>query len=130
MKIKVILAALALTTGAAHADMSMSFNWGNIPLCTSGKPNRVGNPAFVMKGVPAGTNKIVFKMKDLDVPGYNHGGGTVSVQMSGNGTIPAGAFKYKSPCPPNGTHTYQWTATAKNGSKTLATATAQRKYPQ
>ncbi|MEM6586998.1 MAG: YbhB/YbcL family Raf kinase inhibitor-like protein [Pseudomonadota bacterium] len=130
MKIRVILAALALTTGAAHADMSMSFKWGNIPLCTSGKPNRVGNPAFVMKGVPEGTNKIVFKMKDLDVPNYNHGGGTVSVQMSGNGTIPAGAFKYKSPCPPNGKHTYQWTATAKNGSKTLATAAAQRKYPE
>ncbi|MEM7596068.1 MAG: YbhB/YbcL family Raf kinase inhibitor-like protein [Pseudomonadota bacterium] len=130
MKIKCILSALALSTGAAHADMSMSFNWGNIPLCTSGKPNRVGNPAFAMKGVPAGTTKIVFKMKDLDVPSYNHGGGTVSVEMSGNGTIPAGVFKYKSPCPPNGKHTYQWTATAKFGSKTLATAAAQRKYPE
>lgn len=119
-----------LSAGVVHADMSVSFAWGDIPLCTTGKPNRVGNPEFVMKGVPAGTTKIVFKMKDINVPNYNHGGGTVKVQMRSSGTIPSGVFKYKSPCPPNGRHTYEWAATAKAGSKTLATATAQRRYPE
>ena len=33
----------------------------------------------------------------------NYGGETV---------IQPGAFKYKSPCPPSGSHTYEWTITA------------------
>lgn len=120
--------ALALCASAAHADMSLSFDWGDIPLCTSGNPNRVDNPEFVISGVPEGTTKIEFRLKDLDVPSYNHGGGTVKVSSSG--TVPSGAFRYKSPCPPGGTHTYEWTATAKAGSKTLARARARRKYPE
>ena len=123
------LAALGLSATTAAAEMSLAFSWGDIPRCTTGRPNTVPNPAFALKGVPKGTNRIVFKLKDLDVPGYNHGGGTVKVQMSGSGTIPSGVFKYKSPCPPSGRHTYEWTATAKQGSKTLATAKARLKYP-
>jgi phosphatidylethanolamine-binding protein (PEBP) family uncharacterized protein len=123
------LFALVLTSGVALAEMSLSFNWGNIPLCTSGRPNTVANPEFVLRGVPQGTNRLVFKLTDLDVPRYNHGGGTVRVQMSGSGKIPSGVFKYKSPCPPSGKHTYQWSVTAKQGGKTLAKAAAQRSYP-
>ncbi len=122
------LAALVLTTGAAAAEMTLSFQWGNIPLCTSGRPNTVANPEFILKGVPAGTTRVVFKLKDLDAPGYNHGGGTV--KMSTSGKLPSGVFKYKSPCPPSGRHTYEWTATAKAGGKPLATAKARRKYPE
>ncbi|MDQ2090451.1 hypothetical protein [Marimonas arenosa] len=124
------LAAAAMAATSAAAEMTLSFKWGNIPLCTSGRPNTVANPEFVLRGVPAGTNRITFKLKDLNVPTYNHGGGTVKVQMSGSGKIPAGVFKYKSPCPPSGVHTYEWTATAKAGSKTLATARARRNYPE
>lgn len=123
-------AALTLCAGAAFADMSVSFKWGNIPLCTTGNPNRVGNPEFVLDGVPQGTTSIEFKLKDLDVPNYNHGGGKVKVKMGASGKIPSGAFKYKSPCPPGGTHTYEWTVTAKGGSKVLASASARRKYPE
>lgn len=124
------LAALALTATSAAADMSLSFkNWGGIPLCTSGNPNRVGNPEFTLKGVPQGTNKLIFKLTDLDVRSYNHGGGQVKIKSGGNMKIPAGTFKYKSPCPPNGKHTYQWTVTAKKGGKTLAKAGAAKKYP-
>ena len=123
------LAALWLSGGAAMAEMSLSFTWGNIPLCTNGRPNTVANPEFVLRGVPQGTNRLVFKLTDLDVPSYNHGGGTVRVQMAGNGKIPSGVFKYKSPCPPSGKHTYQWVVTAKQGNKTLAKAAAARQYP-
>jgi len=122
------LATFLLTASTAAAEMTLSFKWGNIPLCTSGRPNTVANPEFILKGVPAGTTKVVFKLKDLDVPGYNHGGGTVKMKTSGK--LPSGVFKYKSPCPPSGRHTYEWTATAKTGSKTLATAKARRKYPE
>ena len=96
---------------------------------TSGNPNTVHNPLFKVSGVPQGTTVIRFQLKDLDVPGYNHGGGYVTIAK--DGTVPAKSFKYKSPCPPSGKHTYEWTATAmtrKNG-KALAKAAARASYP-
>ncbi len=120
--------ALAAFAGPAAADFTISFTWGNIPLCTSGHPNQVGSPKFVLSGVPDGTDVVEFRLKDLDVPGYNHGGGKVGV--SGDGVVPKGAFTYKSPCPPDGVHTYEWRATARNGSKTLGKAAARRSYPE
>ena len=126
----ILAAALSCSASIAAADFSLSFSgWGNIPKCTSGQPNTVGNPAFTLKDVPAGTNQIEFRLKDLDLPGYNHGGGKVKLKVNGSVTIPAGTFKYKSPCPPSGRHTYEWTATAKNGGKALGKASARKQYP-
>lgn len=119
---------IALSTPAAAFEFS--FTWDGLKLCTTGKPNTVPNPAFVLKDVPEGTKFIRFKLKDRDVPNYKHGGGVVA--YNGQSTIKPGAFKYKSPCPPSGSHTYEWTATAqtkKNGGK-LATAKARRDYPE
>src|SRR5256885_2145841 len=82
----------------AHA-FSVSFDWGNIPKCTSGHPNTVGSPEFVLSAVPKGTAKLEFSLKDLDVS-YDHGGG--SVAYAGEKSVATGAFDYKSPCPPNG----------------------------
>ena len=119
---------IAATVTSARAEMTLSFQWGDIPRCTSGRPNTVANPEFVIKGVPAGTEKIVFKLTDLNVPNFRHGGATL--KMSASGTVPSGVFKYKSPCPPSGTHTYEWKAVAMAGRDRLATATARRKYPE
>lgn len=127
------LAALALSLSLAALPASafeMSFAWGPLKSCTSGNPDTVASPAFKLKDVPDGTKFIRFKLTDKNAPGYNHGGGTVA--WKGAGTVPAGAFKYKSPCPPDGAHTYEWTATAmskKNGGK-LGEARARRKYPE
>ncbi|MBU2981140.1 hypothetical protein KO498_04860 [Lentibacter algarum] len=131
MKTLAILAASAsLSASAAMADFSMSFSgWGNIPSCTNGSPNTVGNPAFTLNDVPPGTTQIEFRLKDLDVPNYNHGGGKMKLQVNGSVKIPAGSFKYKSPCPPSGRHTYEWTATAMKGGKALAKASARKQYP-
>lgn len=126
--ISLSLAALALSATTAAAEFTISFEWGDIPLCTSGKPNRVGSPAFTLRGVPAGTTSIDFRLKDLDVPNYNHGGG--KVKIGSDGKMPFGVFKYKSPCPPGGAHTYEWTATAKAGKTVLGRAKAKRKYPE
>lgn len=119
--------AICLSSSAAFADFKISFDWGDIPRCTTGKPGRVGSPAFVLRGVPEGTTVIEFRLKDLDVPSFNHGGGKVKV--GSNGKLPFGLFKYKSPCPPRGSHTYEWTATAKSGNKVLGRAKAKRSYP-
>ncbi len=133
MRLAVAFAALALVghVGAAEA-FEIGFDWEGLKLCNTGRANTVSNPRFVIKDVPAGTQSIIFKMVDLNNPRYNHGGGTVNVSQSG--TLARGAFRYKSPCPPRGSNTYEWTATAKAGAggrgKTLAVAKARRRYPE
>ena len=124
----IVAQGLVFAETASAADFGFSFDWGNIKRCTSGNPNRVPNPVFSLKNVPAGTAKINFRMKDLNVPSYNHGGGKAN--YSGSATSAPGAFKYKSPCPPGGQHTYEWTATALDSKgKKIAVATARKKYP-
>ena len=127
-RISMMAATLILAATGAQAEFEIGFAWGDIPGCYTGRPGRVGSPAFVLKDVPAGTTQIDFKLVDLDAPGYNHGGGKVKVGQSGR--LPFGLFKYRSPCPPGVVHTYEWRATARAGRKVLATATARRKYPE
>lgn len=124
-----LAAALAITAAPALA-FDIAFDWAGLKSCTSGNPNTVANPRFVVKDVPAGTKYIRFKLTDRDAPGYNHGGGLVV--WSGQKTVEPGAFKYKSPCPPGGRHTYEWTATAQSGKSSgkLGVAKARRKYPE
>lgn len=117
----------------AYADnFSISFNWDGLKSCNTGNPRTVPNPAFIVKNVPVGTKIVEFRLKDLDVPDFYHGGGTVA--MASDGTVAPGAFKYQSPCPPVGKHRYEWTATAKDkkgfsGIK-LGVAKSARKYPE
>ncbi|PTW53185.1 hypothetical protein C8N35_1171 [Breoghania corrubedonensis] len=122
-----VTAVAVLWAGQASA-FDFSFNWGHIPKCTTGRPGSVPSPIFKLRSVPKGTATIRFRMKDLAVPAYPHGGG--KVRYSGKATIAAGAFRYLSPCPPGGRHTYEWTAEARDAAgKVLARATASRRYP-
>lgn len=124
-----LVGCLVILSAGIAAGFEINFDWTGLKLCTNGNPNRVANPEFALSDVPAGTKYIRFKLVDLDVPNYNHGGGVVA--YSGQSSIAPGAFKYKSPCPPNGTHTYEWRATAqskKNGGK-IATTRSARQYP-
>lgn len=107
----IILAAVLFAAAAIASEFAITFEWGDIPHCTTGRPNVVPNPRFLLSNVPAGTKFIEFAMTDLDVPSYNHGGGTVA--YTGQQVIEPGAFTYKSPCPPGGAHKYQWEAKAK-----------------
>jgi len=126
--IAIATCALWLSASAAHAQFSLSFSWGDIPLCTTGSPNTVGNPRFTLVDVPAGTQTIEFRLRDLNAPGYNHGGARLTT--NGATVIPFGTFTYRSPCPPGGVHTYRWTATARQGRTVLGVATADRRYPE
>jgi phosphatidylethanolamine-binding protein (PEBP) family uncharacterized protein len=122
--------ASTIALGTAASAFEIAFTWEGLALCTSGKPNTVPNPRFDLKDVPEGTRFIRFKLVDTDVPDFNHGGGVVA--FDGQSVIEPGAFKYKSPCPPDGAHTYKWTATAqseKSGGK-LGAASASRAYPE
>ncbi len=125
-----LAAVVALALATPTFAFEISFTWDGLKSCTSGNPNTVANPRFMLKDVPEGTKFIRFKLVDTNVPEFNHGGGVVA--YSGQTVIEPGAFKYKSPCPPNGAHAYEWTATAqskKSGGK-LGIAKAARKYPE
>lgn len=134
MKFRINLAAfstLAIVglSWPVHA-FEIGFDWSGLKSCTSGNPGTVVSPAFTLDSVPEGTAFIRFRLVDKNVPDFNHGGGVVA--WDGSKTVAAGAFKYKQPCPPDGSHTYEWQATAqtkKNGGK-LGSAKAQRKYPE
>jgi hypothetical protein len=125
-----ILAATAILLAAPASAFEISFTWDGLKSCTSGTPNTVANPRFILKDVPEGTKFIRFKLVDTEVRAFDHGGGVVA--WGGQEVIEPGAFKYKSPCPPDGSHTYEWTATAqskKSGGK-LGSAKAARPYPE
>lgn len=119
--------AVSFFVSTSAFAFSGGFDWGNIPKCTSGNPGTVPSPKFTLNQVPEGTVKLKFNLADLNVT-YNHGGGTVA--YGGSGTIPAGSFKYQSPCPPDGFHNYQWTITAIDGKgKKLGTLKLKKRYP-
>ena len=127
--VKLALAFFLFTSIVNAGEFGLEFEWGNLKSCTSGNPNNVQNPIFTLTDVPEGTKILQFKMVDKNAPNYYHGGG--KVEYSGQNTIEPGAFKYKSPCPPGGVHTYVWTVTAKNEKKKkIGKAKAQRKYPE
>ena len=132
MNIKTLLiygTILATPVSCLAEEFSISFEWGDIKKCTTGRPNKVLNPIFTLNNVPEGTKFLKFKMKDKNAPSFNHGGG--KIEYFGESVIEPGAFTYKSPCGPNGKHTYEWTVTAqteKNSGK-LAVAKAKKKQP-
>jgi phosphatidylethanolamine-binding protein (PEBP) family uncharacterized protein len=112
-----------MSGGTALADMKVSFDWGSTKKCFDSK-----SPPISLSGVPAGTKKLDIRMKDMNVPDYNHGGG--KVDYTGQKSLGYGAFSYTGPCPPSGKHKYRFTVKALDaGGKTLATATADKMFP-
>ncbi len=125
-----VLAALMAVPSVAAAEMSMSFEWGRMPRCTTGKPMAVPNPKIIIKEVPEGATHLQLWMTDLDDPWRNHGTKRLKLTATGDMTIPAGLFYYAGPCPKNAIHTFQWNVTAYKGIKPLYTAWMRRNYPE
>ena len=110
---------LILTAGCARnpnqikipkdaAKMDVEFSWEGIQACSHESPEiRVSN-------IPEGTEELRVKLKDIDLPEWNQGGG--KVKHDGSGIIPAGALKlgYNGPCPPRGRHKYVFSVMAVN----------------
>jgi phosphatidylethanolamine-binding protein (PEBP) family uncharacterized protein len=113
-----VSALLAISTADASA-FSMTYRWCGL-----------SSPVFSLSGVPKGTTSLQFHMVDLQVPSYNHGGG--SVAYKGQPSVPCGALtNYSPPSPPSGSHSYQITVTAFGpGNANLGTASFTRKFPE
>ena len=122
------MAAFAIVAGLSQASaqtpgFGVDFSWEGTAACFDPK-----SPPFTLSGVPAGTKRLAFVMKDLDAPSYPHGGGTVA--FTGQSQVSRGAFSDRGPCPPSGQHAYQWTVEAQDAAgKTLATASVAKKFP-
>jgi len=100
------------------STMQIDFQWGPENLCKNGY-----SPLIDLRGVPEGTVKFKVRLKDLNEPRYNHGGG--EVVNDGSNIIRPGALKsYRGPCPPpHSPHRYSFTVTAIDASgKVLARA--------
>jgi len=105
-------------------ELAVSFTWDNIERCSR------TSPEIQLAAIPAGTETFNIKLKDLDVPKWNHGGGSVS--NDGSGIIPSGALKsgYNGPCPPSGSHRYRFTVKALDGNgKVTGIGAAVQNYP-
>lgn len=121
MRVRLIvyaMAILAFSTANASA-FSMNFRWCGL-----------SSPVFTLSGVPKGTATLQFHMVDLQVPSYNHGGGTVPYK--GQSAIACGALNnYSPPSPPSGSHSYQITVTAFGpNNSNLGSATFTREFPE
>jgi phosphatidylethanolamine-binding protein (PEBP) family uncharacterized protein len=121
----IVALAGAAAVGSARAApaFSASFSWAGIPACAS------TSPVFAIRGAPEGTAKLAFEMRDLDAPGFHHGGSAVA--YDGTGSVAKGAIAYVGPCPPGGqVHHYVWSvqALAADG-KVLAKTTAEGRFP-
>lgn len=86
--------------------LEVDFSWNAEHRCSS------KSPEIRVAGIPAGTKSLKVTLVDLDVPFWNHGGGTV--ENDGSGVIPAESLKsgYNGPCPPSGSHRYEFTVNA------------------
>ncbi len=116
----IVFLSVASLNSAAHA-FSVRMEWGSGSGCSS------VSPAFSFSKVPAGTVKLAFKMVDLNLPSFQHGGGEAAFTGKtsfGPGEAFGGVFSsYRGPCPPpTETHRYEWTVQALDaGGKVLGT---------
>ena len=46
------------------SEFSFEFDWSDLKKCTTGNPNTVKNPIFMLQNVPNGTKFIHFKLTD------------------------------------------------------------------
>ena len=90
------------------AEIAVDFSWKGVKRCSK------DSPQIRIKDIPTGTKYFEVKLKDLDAPRWKHGGG--KVENNDSGIIQAGALKdgYNGPCPPSGTHRYEFTVKAVN----------------
>ncbi|WP_395020630.1 hypothetical protein [Dongia sp.] len=121
----ILLAALLLpAAGAAADDLTVSFKFGSADKCSRKSPElKIGN-------APAGTTQFKVRLRDNDKRSWRHGGGTVAADASG--VIPAGALTdgYNGPCPPSGSHEYEFLVEALDANgDTLAEGSATQSFP-
>ncbi|MCP3956158.1 MAG: phospholipid-binding protein [Desulfobacterales bacterium] len=105
-------------------DLKVKFSWNKKSKCSN------ISPKIYVSNIPKGTKSLKVRLDDFNAPSWNHGGGTVPYK--GSGVIKAGALTngYNGPCPPSGSHSYQFKVHAidKDG-VIIGIGKAVRKFP-
>lgn len=100
---------LIVVSNPLAADLVVDFSWSGIERCST------ESPEITVTNVPPGAATFEVNLKDLDAPSFHHGGGTVPADPTGK--IPRGSLhSYTGPCPPFGSHTYEFTVIAHDAS--------------
>ncbi len=123
LQLLLALVGLAIVATPTQANaFGARFSWVGISPCEK------ISPAFELSDVPGGTKRLLFEMRDLNVPRFHHGGSTIAYESN---AVKKGAIRYIGPCPPSGErHHYRWTIDALDASgKVLGTATTTATFP-
>ena len=122
-------ALLSASTGAfGQPGLTLDWQWKASNRCSS------VSPALTVGGLPEGTKSLAVTMVDLDVPSYDHGGGSVPHAGGDTAAIAAGALQhFRGPCPPNYSasgHDYEFTvrALAADGRTVLAQGSRKKNF--
>jgi len=121
-KLSLLCLTVFLNQSSYAADFGVKFSWCDY------------SAQFNLTNVPKGTQKLKFRMVDLDVPSFNHGGGTINYTNQKQidcGVISASSGGYTPPSPPSGAHTYEWSVYALDkDEKEIGVAKTSRKFPE
>ncbi len=100
------------------SNFSIDFKWSKRNMC-----NSTISPKIILNNLPSETVRLQWSLKDLQVPQYNHGSGSIKAMA----IIQEGTLKgYRGPCPPSTSalgHFYRFTIKAINvNGKTIGIA--------
>jgi phosphatidylethanolamine-binding protein (PEBP) family uncharacterized protein len=119
-----LLGCATMNVSPDAVDLSVEFTWKDTKACSN------ISPEILVSNLPAEIQIVKVVLTDIDVPTWNHGGG--EIDNFGNGKIPAGSLKsgYNGPCPPSGSHRYQFTVKAVDADGVIiGIGKAERKFP-
>lgn len=127
---ELVFVALLCASAAAFGqpDLAVDWQWKKSHRCSN------TSPALALSGIPEGAATLAVTLVDLDVPSYDHGGGSVPHAGGATAAIAEGALKnYRGPCPPNFSgagHDYEFTvrALAADGKTVLAQASRKKNF--
>ena len=93
--------------------LDVNVSWNEIEKCSN------ESPEIKITNLPEDTSLITVSLNDINVPSWNHGGGTIKNDRTG--LIKKGALKsgYNGPCPPFGSHKYVYEVKAINSSEII-----------
>ncbi len=95
-----ILSGCGATVAENAVNLDVAYKWSKEDQCSR------TSPEISLGNIPSNTKELKVKLKDLDAPSWDHGGGKVAYM--GQTSIQKGELKsgYNGPCPPSGSHTY------------------------
>ncbi len=109
----VFLTGCGATVAENAVNLDVVYKWSKEDQCSR------TSPEISLGNIPSETKQLKVKLKDLDAPNWDHGGGKVT--YTGQATLAKGMLKsgYNGPCPPSGSHRYVFSVDAIDAEGTI-----------